>query len=721
MKNATLPAALLLALAAPAGADVRLPGFVNDHMVVQRDIPLPFWGWAAPGEAVSVELAGKSASTTADAQGRWRVSLPALPAGGPHVLTVKGKNTLTVSDLLVGEVWLCSGQSNMEMTVGGCVNAGREIAAANDPKIRHLLVAKRPSAGPIDDLAAPWKVCSPASAGGFSACGYFMARELRKHLDVPVGLLHSSWGGTLIEPWIPPVGFAEVPALKSIHDRLQARSPSNPAYRAALEKHLEEVERWVAASKEAAAQGRPVAPAPAFPAAIAPPTNHQDPTMLYHGMIHALVGYPMRGAIWYQGESNHGDGLLYVEKTKALVGGWRKLWGIGDFPFYYVQIAPFRYGQEDPGILASFWEAQAAAQAIPNTGMAVINDISMLDDIHPTNKQDVGRRLALLALKRTYGRDVEDSGPTYKALAPEGAKLRVRFDHADGLKSRDGKPLSGFEVIGAGTGWEAATAEVDGPSVLLSSPKVPAPAAMRFAWHKLAEPNLTNAAGLPCGAFRAGSIPKPDFLVGIAEAKDYALVCELDLERLARSVTYDVDRRPQIGSAAFDRIAYLLELQPSGGAAQYVWTSMDAFTPDLGKVGIPTIDTGARFQQKVGSLTVASNVPGLKTGSGLEGGHIEFWPNNYGPQNAAGVAGASDELFDAGDVPGDPLDGYGCMQVHHAAAQQTVFAINRWSGGGPGADIGIGNSTGKTRDWTFTSNGASYSAKRLRVFVRLKK
>jgi len=721
MRRLALSAALLLAAAATARADVRLPGFVNDHMVVQRDVPLPVWGWADPGEAVSVELGGHGATATADAKGRWRVSLPALPAGGPHVLTVKGKNTLTVSDILAGEVWLCSGQSNMEFTVGGVVNAGKEIAAATDPMIRHLLVAKRPSAVPLDDLSAPWTVCSPATVAGFSACGYFMARELRKALDVPVGLIHSSWGGTLIEPWTPPVGFADVPALKAIQDRIQARSPANPAYKATLEKHLAEVERWLADAKEAAAQGRAVGPGPAFPAQIAPPTNHQDPLMLYNGMIHALVGTPIRGAIWYQGESNHGEGMLYAEKMKALVGGWRKLWGIGDFPFYYVQIAPYRYGQEDPTVLAAFWEAQAAALSIPKTGMAVINDIATLDNIHPPNKQDVGRRLALLALHRTYGKDVEDSGPRFDALVPEGARLRVRLGHADGLKSRDGKPLSAFELIGAGSGWEPATAEIDGASVLLSNPKVPAPAAMRFAWNKLAEPNLTNAAGLPAGAFRAGEIPKPDFLGSVAEAKDYALACDLDLDHLGKSVRYDVDRRPQLEGSAFDRIAYLLELQPSGDSARYVYVSMDAFTTDLGKIGVPTLETRTRFQQKVTRLSVASNVSGLKLGSSLDGGCIEFWPNNYGPQNSAGVPGASGDLFDFGDVPGDPEDGYGCMQVHNAAAQQTLFAINHWVSGGAGADIGIGNSPGQTRDWTFSGNGGSFAAKRLRIFVRLKK
>ena len=253
---------------------------------------------------------------------------------------------------------------------------------------------------------------------------------------------------------------------------------------------------------------------PLFPEEVKPLTSHQSPTTLFNAMINPFVGYPICGAIWYQGESNHGDGSLYTEKMQALIGGWRKLWKQGDFPFYYVQIAPFKYGQENPHILPQFWQAQVAAQSIPNTGMVVTSDIGDVNDIHPRNKQEVGRRLALLALKHTYGKkEVVAYGPTFKSLSQEGGQLRVTFDHADGeLASRDQKPLNSFEVIGEDTDFVPAKAVMEGSSVILSAPGVSRPVALRFGWHKEAQPNLVNGAGLPAVAFQAGQVPKIDYL-----------------------------------------------------------------------------------------------------------------------------------------------------------------------------------------------------------------
>jgi len=506
---------IFLLTALCASAEVRLPGFFNDHMVLQREIPIPVWGWAEPDEKVTVKLGDAQAvtATTGD-EGRWELKLPAMPAGGPHTLSVKGANQLSINDVLVGEVWLCSGQSNMEWTVGGSINAPAEIAAANFPLIRHVKVAKKTSGHPLDDLEAPWQVCSPETAGSFTAAGYFMARELHKELKVPIGLINSSWGGTRIDPWTPLVGFAGVEALRDIHRQVARTQPDNLEYRTALRAHIDTTERWLTEARQSLRQGVAASPSPTYPADLTPLTKHTEPSAIYHAMVHPLVGYGMRGAIWYQGESNHVEGMLYHEKKKALVQGWRKIWDLGDFPFYYVQIAPFQYGNEDPKVLARFWEAQATSLEIPNTGMVVTSDIGNVKDIHPKNKQEVGRRLALLALKNDYGRkDLVASGPTFKALAVEGDKLRVTFDNtAGGLKSRDGKPLGHFEVIGEQAAFVPATATIDGDSVVLSAPGIKKPAAMRFAWHKLAEPNLApnlaNGAGLPCSAFRAGEAPE---------------------------------------------------------------------------------------------------------------------------------------------------------------------------------------------------------------------
>ena len=712
-----------IALSSRAWAEVSLPTFFSDHSVLQREAPIPVWGWAAPGEAVTVQLGTQaSVKATAAADGTWKVALPKSEAGGPFTLVVKGRNEIRLNDVLVGEVWLCSGQSNMEMTVNGSLNAEQERGAATDGQIRQLRVPNRPLSAPDTKIDARWVVGAPDTAGNFTACGYFMARELRKHLNVPIGLIHSSWGGTRIEPWTTPAGFKQVPALADISALLDALDPAAPANRVKFGEHLGAVEAWVKQARAALAAGTPVPPQPTLPEGGEPLASRKDPqqqpTTLYNGMIHALVGYGMRGAIWYQGESNHYEGMLYTEKMKALIGGWRAIWGIGDFPFNFVQIAPYEYGQEEPGVMPRFWVAQQAALAIPNTGMVVTTDIGNLKDIHPKNKQEVGRRLALIALARTYGKStVVCEGPTFASAKAEGGAMRVVFTHADGLKTRDGKAPDWFEIIGEDSEWGQAEARIDGTAVLVSSPTVKAPIAVRFAWHKNAEPNLVNGAGLPAPAFSSGGIPYLDQLAKVDEAKDYQLVYEADLGRLASTISYTTDNSAKVG--AFDRIAYFVELQREGRAVQYVWTAMDAFTTDAKKIGIPALAANATFQQVVANLTVASNVKGLPTGA-IGAGAIEFWPNNYAMANAANIPGASNELFDIGDQISEPRDGYGSMQVHNLVAKQTVFAINHWVAGA-GADLGFGNSEGKSLDWTFAANAGSYVTKKLRVFVHVKK
>ncbi len=715
-------AAVAVLCSSMAQADVTLPRIFGSHMVLQRDRALPVWGWADAGEKVQVKLGGQPpVSATAGPDGAWRVDLPPQPAGGPFTLTVSGSNTIALEDILIGEVWICSGQSNMAFTVGSALNAETETAEANFPRIRHITVPRVPAGFPARDFDGAWQVCTPETVGGFTAVGYFFARHLYRELGVPIGLVNSSWGGTLIEPWTPPVGFASVEALKDIDDRVTLTNPASDAYKKVLGDYLSLTEDWLAKAKAALAAEAPLDPLAPYPEPIVPFGDHQQPTALYNGMIAPLVPFAMRGAIWYQGESNHADGMLYTEKMKALIGGWRQVWEQGDFPFYYVQIAPYRYGEEHPHILPRFWEAQSAALSIPNTGMAVIHDVGDLDDIHPKNKQEVGRRLGLIALANTYDRDdVVYSGPTFHNMAIRGGKIRLRFDHARrGLASRDGQPLTGFRIIGKETDFCPADAVIAGNAVVLSAPQVKEAMAVRFAWHKTAEPNLMNAEGLPAVPFRAGEVPKRDYLkLKVREANSYRLVLDLDLAKLGREIVYDVDNRDRI-DGAFDRIAYFLELQSLDAATEYVYVSVDAFTDDLGKIGIPTIASKALFQTNVTNMNVVSNVESIVTGEALTGGNIEFWPHNYGPPNSGGVPNASAALWDFGDQYSAPEDGYGCMQIHNHEAKQTIIAINNWKSGSR-ADVGIGNSEGKTRDWTFTANAGSYDVKRLRVLVRLK-
>ena len=356
--------------------------------------------------------------------------------------------------------------------------------------------------------------------------------------------------------------------------------------------------------------------------------------------------------------------------------------------------------------------------------MVVTNDIGDVKDIHPKNKQEVGRRLSLLALKHTYGKnDLIASGPKLAEMTVAGATLRLRFDEvAGGLKSRDGQALSHFEMIGEQGSFVPATAIIEGTdTVVLSSPEIKKPAAMRYAWHKLAEPNLANGAGLPTSAFRAGEVPEYDWLaLKVPEAADYELVYDLDLKKLGPDFSYTVNRSAEV-SGAFDRVGYFIELTPAGGPVQWAWVSMDAFTEDPAKLGVPTLASGATFQVPVTQLNILSNVPSVSTGTGLTG-NLEFWPHNYGPANAAKLPGGSEELWDFADQPMAPNAGYGSMQVHNTAAKETVFAVNQWNKTGA-ADLGIGNSSSdsRTRDWTFSSNSGQYESGRLRVLVQKKK
>lgn len=456
----------LFFITATSQSETTIPSIIGENMVLQRNQPIVIWGWDNAQQKIEVSVAGNSAQTTTDSDGKWIVSLDKLAAGGPHTITINGSSEISLKNVLVGEVWLCSGQSNMEWTVQNSNNPQEEIANSTHPRIRHIKFPHRPSAKPEDNIPSTgWQESAPKTTGAFTAVGYYFARHLQAELDVPIGLIGSNWGGTRIEPWTSPSGFKSVPALKSIADNLNDYPAVN-------------------------SKGQ---------------VQHQSALALYNGMIHNFRDFNFQGAIWYQGESNRGDGMMYYEKKTALINGWRDVFKSPDMPFLFVQLAPYTYGGSVTA-LPEIWEAQSAALQIKNTGMAVTVDIGNIKDIHPRNKQDVGKRLALWALAKTYGqKDLVYSGPLYKSHAINGDKITIAFNHIGaGLTTRDGKPLSHFQIAGADNAFVTATAVIVGNTVVVSAPNVKTPLTVRYAWHELAEPNLSNKNGLPASPFRTG-------------------------------------------------------------------------------------------------------------------------------------------------------------------------------------------------------------------------
>ncbi len=497
-------AGMLLAGVQSAQANVRLPEVISNNMVLQKDIPLPIWGWADAGEEVTVTLGESSVKATADGAGKWKVTLPAIKtAGGPHEMTVKGKNEIKVTNILVGEVWAGSGQSNMQWGVNSSTNGAQEVAAAKFPKIRLFMIPLIPLGTPSEHVQAQWVECSPETVGGSSAVLYFFGREIHQKLDVPVGLITTAWGGTRIEPWIPPQGFTAIPELAGERDKWLGMLNG---YADALANHSGSIKAYNETVKAAK-------PGDALPAAPSAATNINHPlnssgqhTGLYNGMIHPIVPFGIRGFLWYQGESNNGQGMHYHQMKRGLIEGWRSVWnqeGNRDFPFLFAQLAPYNYGPQRATDLPGIWEAQTATLQVKNTGMAVLTDITTIGDIHPPNKQEVGRRLSLWALANTYGKaDLVYSGPLYKALAVDGNKAVVSFNHATGLKARDGKDLSWWSIAGEDKKFVPAKATISGDTVVVTAEGVAKPVAVRFGWNQIAEPNLKNGADLPASPFR---------------------------------------------------------------------------------------------------------------------------------------------------------------------------------------------------------------------------
>jgi len=487
-----------------ARGEVRLPHMLSDHAVLQRQMPVHIWGWAETGEKVTVSFHGQTQTSVADDLGRWSVFLRPEQAGGPYVLTVQGSNTIRLEDILVGDVWFASGQSNMEFPLNGfpgnavLKNGPQEIAAATQPQIRLLRFARKASEYELRDQDASWTLCTPETAAEFSAVAYFFARDLVKQEHVPIGLIDSTWGGTPVAAWLSLDGLSR-----------DARLMPQFAERVAMVENQSDVAAILDAEKrddaKARAAGQALSKHPWHPN-----PGSWGPTELFNGMVAPAIDFTIKGIIWYQGEtdSSAGRAPLYERTFPAMITDWRTRWGEGNFPFLFVQLSSFTSTPAETwGVVR---EAQRRTLKLANTGMAVALDVGQADNVHPPDKQTVGARLALAARAVAYGEAVEFSGPLFLEAAAEGSNLRVYFTHGQGLVARGGA-LEGFEVAGEDRRFRAATARVDGDTVVVSAADVSRPVYVRYAWANAPmTANLYNGAGLPAAGFTSERrIPVP--------------------------------------------------------------------------------------------------------------------------------------------------------------------------------------------------------------------
>jgi sialate O-acetylesterase len=502
-KALPLCAGIVLSVACVLRADVKPAALFSDHMVLQQGMAVPVWGFADPGEQVTVSIADQKQTATAGADRKWMVKLPALKTSGtPTEMTIAGKNTIKISDVLIGEVWLGSGQSNMEFTVSkdtakypgkaksfaGALNEEQEIAAANYPTIRMFTVPLKMSETPQEDCAGKWEVCTPENVPGWSAVGYFFSRDLQKAINRPIGFINSSYGASCAQAWVSQDVLESDPRLKNNMDRFAAQVAQFKATPPAT------------APAQAGRGGR------GGRGAGSPFTNQHNPYVLYNAMIKPVQPYAIKGVLWYQGESITEGLNLYPVVMEDLITSWRKQWG-EDLPFYFAQLAALENsGSNRPEVR----EAQAIALKVPNTAMAVTLDTGERANVHPHDKQTLGDRFARIARARDYGEKIEYSGPVYESMQVQGNSIRVKFSHVDGGLKAKGGDLKWFQVAGADQKFVDATAKIDGDSVVVSSPEVAAPVAVRYAWSRFPiEANLYNADGLPAPQFRSDNWEAP--------------------------------------------------------------------------------------------------------------------------------------------------------------------------------------------------------------------
>ena len=501
---------LLLASAFVTKANVTLPDVLSDSMVLQRDHTVPIWGKADAGETITVRFANQTKKTVADKDGNWLVKLDAMKANDtPATLTIEGKNKIELKDSLVGEVWLVSGHSNMQRLLRETANGDAAIAAANHPLIRLFNVSRQVAFKHALPPLATWQACTPQSVKEFSAAGYYFGVELQKELNVPIGLINSSYGGSQAEAWTPVEYLNANADLRPTVERTKIWDEERPKVKADYE---EAIKKWREDSEKAKAAGARPSPSPSVPDAL---REYRIASSIYNGMIEPLIPFAIRGAAWYQGESNEARAEQYEILLPTMIRAWRERWKQGDFPFGIIQLPNYRAVKNEPADEA--WSHLREAQRrtflnTKNTGLIVTIDIGEANDIHPKNKLDVGKRMASWALADVYGRKITKSGPMFKSAKIEGSKIILTFDEIGaGLKIRDGDKLDEFAIAGADKKFYWANAKIVGKNrVEVWSSSVTQPISVRYAFNNNPKhPNLTNESGLPASPFRTDNLPGP--------------------------------------------------------------------------------------------------------------------------------------------------------------------------------------------------------------------
>ena len=511
-------AALIVSIARPAAGAITMPHLFTDHCVLQRNAAIPVWGWAAPGKRISVRFAGQRVWATTDRRGKWLVHLAPLQTDAiGRRMVISGDGRKVIRDILVGDVWLCSGQSNMQFPLDGhwarALHARREVAAAGYPLIRLLKVPRTNTPEPQRDMDASWMVCSPATAKDFSAVAYFFGRDLFQRIHVPIGLIDSSYGGTVIQSWTPMSALRRTPAL---HGDVAWFKVAKRRYKLQLAHYRQVMKAWTEATRQARAKGksapaRPRIGPPRNPFTLSRPSPDMAPVSIFNSMIHPLIPFAIRGVIWCQGENNAWvNDRLYPIRLQAMIKGWRRNWAAPQWPFLIVQIAPyFHYPNPTIGVPLVWEGEEQAVKTLPAVGMVGTMDIGNLHNIHFRNKQAVGRRLATLAREMVYQHaPMRTLGPMYSSMRLDANKIVIRFSDASaGLASRNGKPLDWFEIAGKNRKFVPANARIQGKHVVVWARAVPHPVAARFGWSCKAQPNLMDKTGMPVLPFRTDNWP----------------------------------------------------------------------------------------------------------------------------------------------------------------------------------------------------------------------